>query len=241
MRGLFSLLLGTVAALAHYTWVAPVAVPLEVGKTSTIRINHGHKFPRSEEAINATQVDLFVIEPSGARVKLKPVSSGTAVTAPYVPKAAGLHRIAFVQDRGVASRTPKGVKPGGRDINPDAIQAYRTVRTAVAYAGTSNSPAAGNKPIGLEFELTGEYSRGIWELRLTKQGKPAPGIPVEVFFAGQSKASEAGKTGSNGAITYRLPPGSKGPAMFSATVRDSATAGAKYDSINYETSLHVTW
>ncbi len=228
------------AALAHYTWVAPVTEPLAPGKTVTVRIGHGHKFPESEEAINARQVDLFVLAPSGARVKLAPAAAGPAVAAPFQVKEAGLHRIAFVQDRGVTSRTPGGVKPGGRDRNPSATQASRTLRTAVAYAGAPRGAPLDGQPVGLEFELTGTLANGAWTLRLLKQGRPAAGATVEVFPAGAAKAAEAGKTGAGGRLVYR-PAAGGGAALFSVALRDPAPKGAAYDFVNYETSLAVSW
>src|SRR5262245_10234480 len=83
--------LAAATVVAHYTWISPVEVPLEVGKTATIRISHGHKFPQSEEAIDPSQVEAFVLAPSGARVKLQPAVSAAAVTASYAVKEAGLH------------------------------------------------------------------------------------------------------------------------------------------------------
>ena len=228
------------SALAHYTWVCPVEVSLEVGKTSTVRINHGHKFPQSEEAIDLRKVELFALAPSGARVKLEPAAAGHAVTASYAVKEAGLHRIVFVQDRGVISRTPKGVQPGGRDQNPDATQAYRTLRSSVAYAVASKAPSKSVKPVGLEFELAGEYANGAWQLQLMKQGKPVADASIEVFLVGAPQAA-AGKTGNDGRLTYRPPDGAKGPAMFSAQAKEPPPAGAKYDSVNYATSLYVSW
>jgi hypothetical protein len=228
------------AALAHYTWVAPGELPLEVGKTSVVRISHGHKFPRSEEAIDPSRVDLFVLAPSGARVKLEPAVSGTAVTASYAVKEAGLHRMVLIQDRGVMSRTPKGLQPGGRDKHPDASQAYRTVRSAVSYARTSAAPTTSAAPAGLEFELVGEYSKGTWRLQLLKDGKAVPNIPVEVFVHDTEPVS-AGKTGPDGRVSYKPAPGTTGPAMFAAELKDRAPAGAQYDSVNYSTALFVTW
>lgn len=244
-RLLRTLLAGTVVAgvcLSHYTWVAPVNGSLEAGQSVTVEIGHGHKFPQSEEAINASQVNLFALSPSGAKIKLAPVVSGSAVTAPMNIKEAGLYRILLVQDRGVSSRTPEGLKPGGRDRNPAASMAYRTYRTAVAYASTSKAPSSvPMKPAGLEFELAGSFSQGTWDLELLNQGKPVAGVPVEVFLAGAAKAVDAGKTGSDGHLKYRPAAGSHGPAVFSVTHKDPAPAGAPYDNVNYETSLYVTW
>jgi hypothetical protein len=147
-----------------------------------VRISHGHKFPQSEEAINVREVEFFVLAPSGERVRLEPAVSKTAIAANYSVKEEGLHRIVLLQDRGVISRTPKGVQAGGRDKHPDATQAYRTLRSAVAYAATSKASSLSGKPAGLEFELAGEYSDGAWQLVLMNHGKPVPEAPIEVFF-----------------------------------------------------------
>ncbi len=240
----FRLLLAGVAcgisAWAHYTWIVPQdAAPLAVGQAAIF--GHGHRFPASEEAIDASQADWFVLTPSGIRVKLTPAVAKPAVTASYTPREPGVHRIAMVQDRGIRSRTPQGVKPGGRDRNPNATQASRTLRTAVAYASTAGSRAAAPQPAGLEVELTGELAQGVWRLRLWQQGKPRAGVTVEVFLAGAGKAAEAGQTGPDGVLTYQPPAAAKGPALFSAAWREPAPAGAAYDFVSYETSLTASW
>jgi uncharacterized GH25 family protein len=235
-RILFPVFILAASAFAHYTWIAPLS-PLEAGKTVVIQIGHGHKFPVSEEAINASQVELFVLAPSGARTQLKPASAGTAVTAPFTVKESGVHRVALIQDRGITSRTPAGVRPGGRDKNANAIQASRTLRTAVAYTGVVSNI----QPSGLEFELAGAYSGGAWNLRLLKSGKPVSGAAVEAFLSGASKAVPAGQTDAEGRVSFRPPAGSKGPAVFSVGSREPAPTGAHFDSTNYETSLHVSW
>lgn len=224
---------------AHYTWVAPL-IPLEVGKTATIRINHGHKFPQSEESINAKQAQLFVFTPSGARVDLQPAVVPNALAASYSVKEEGLHRIVFTQDRGITSRTPKGVRQGGRDANPDATQAFRTFRSAVAYVPTKGAPATSAKPIDIVFQLVGEYVNGAWNVRLINKGLPVPDAIIEVFVAGDAKAVQAGKTNADGRITYR-PTAQNGTAMFSTEFKTKMPEGTPYDTTNYETSLAVTW
>ncbi|MBL8221237.1 MAG: DUF4198 domain-containing protein [Bryobacterales bacterium] len=223
-------------ALCHYTWVAPTAA-LEVGTPSIIQISHGHKFPVSEEAINAAQVDVYVLAPSGAKTKLVATKAAGSVTAPFQAKEAGLHRIVMVQDRGITSRTPQGVKQGGRDRNPSATQASRTFRTAVSYAGAGKAA----KPVGVELELVGERTATGWQVQLLKNGKPAGGVAIEVFLPGAAKTAEAGRTGADGKLNWQTPAGSKGPALFSAMFKDPAPAGASYDAVNYETSLYVNW
>src|SRR5262245_60827135 len=98
------------AALAHYTWIATQPIRLEAGKSVTIQIGHGHAFRESEESINASQIELFVVAPSSGKTKLQAAKSANAVNATFTPSESGLHRIAFIQDRGISSRTPGGLK-----------------------------------------------------------------------------------------------------------------------------------
>lgn len=222
------------ALCAHYTWLAPSETNWQVGKTVTLRIGHGHKFPASEEAIGTRNLEMFVVAPSGARTAVPAQAQGAAVEGVFTVKESGPHRAAFVSDRGIVSRTPNGVRPGGRDKNPNAAQAYRTLRTAVAYSG-----AAPAKPLGLEVELTGALVNGVWEVTLLRHGKPVAGAAVEVFLAGAPKAVSAGKTGPGGKVTYK--PTGQGPAMFFVELKDPAPAGSQHDFVNYSTALYVTW
>jgi hypothetical protein len=228
-----------VAGLAHYTWVAPPAV-FVTGKTAIVQIAHGHRFPHSEEIVNPAQLQLFVLAPSGNKVALKAAAAGNVLTMPFPVQEAGFHRIVLVQDRGITSRTPGGLKAGGRDRNKNASQAYRTLRTAVAYANTARTGGEDGKPAGLEFELTGVRSAETWLLQVLRQGNPVADAPVEVLLAGASKAVHVGTTGPDGRIRYQVPSGNSGPAVFSVTLRQSAPPGATYDFVNYETSLYVS-
>jgi uncharacterized GH25 family protein len=224
--------------LAHYTWVSPVTLPLEVGKTAAVRISHGHKFPQSEEAINASQVQLYAVAPSGAKSILVAQRGAGMVNSEYAVKEAGLHRLVMVQDRGVMSRTPKGARPGGRQKNPDAVQASRTFRTAIAYTGTAGAKPVAPKPLGLEIEITGERSADGWRLQLLKNGAPMSGVEIQVFLQGAATAAPLGRTSAEGRVEYRA---AKGPLLFVVEHKDKAPAGADYDNVNYETSLFVNW
>lgn len=223
------------AAYGHYTWITPETAFI-AGKPVTVRIGHGHAFPNSEETINAAQLDLFVVTPSGKRVPVRAAAAVKSVTASYTPTESGPHTIAFVQDRGVSSRTPKGLKKGGRDVNPDALTASRTLRTAVASGG-----ATGARPLGLEVELAAQFVSGVWTVQLLTGGKPNAGAAVEVFLAGAASAVAAGKTDAEGKIRYQPQVGSAKRALFTAEFKQAAPQGASYDAVNYETSLLVSW
>lgn len=184
----------------------------------------------------------MVMTPSGARYSLSPAANGNEVTAPYTPKENGLHRVVYVQDRGVSSRTPNGVKPGGRDKNPDAAQASRTFRSAVAYLPVGKNGNVDAKSVGIEVEIAGKLQLGgAWDLELSRNGKPEVGIAIQVFTAGAHDAVAIGKTDANGRLAYKPAAANVArPLLFWAEWKAAPPAGAAYDTINYSTSLYVT-
>ena len=92
------------------------------------------------------------------------------------------------------------------------------------------------KPAGLEFELVGEQVKGSWQVRLLRRGKPVADAPIAVLLAGAAETTPAGRTNAEGRISYKP---AKSPVLFTAEVKDPPPSGAKYDSINYTTSLYV--
>jgi uncharacterized GH25 family protein len=234
--GLF--LAGVLAA--HYTWIAPASAPLVQGKVNKVLIAHGHQFPVSEEAIAAAQVKAFAIAPSGKRAELKAAKVGKLVEAAYTPMEAGTHAFGFAQDRGVTSRTPGGVKPGGRDVNKDVAQALRAVRTAVAFASTAKVTPTG-KPLGLELEIVPQISASSVTLQLLRSGKPLAATAIQVLTSGSEEPRELGKTSAQGTLVYAIGAGTKPPVLFIAAVNEPAAKGAGYDTTNLSTSLYLSW
>lgn len=239
-RALIGLFLVTFLLAAHYTWMAPASAPLIQGKLNKIQIAHGHMFPASEEAIAATQVRAFAISPSGKRTELKAMSAGKVVSLDYTPGEAGTHALGFVQDRGVSSRTPSGLKKGGKDVNPNATQAFRTVRTAVGYASTGKVTPAG-KGLGLEFEIVPQIAGGTITLQLLRAGKPLPGAGIGLLVNGAEEPNELGKTDAQGRLVYKPGAGIKPPVLFIADKSEPAQKGAAFDSTNLSTSLYLGW
>jgi uncharacterized GH25 family protein len=222
-------------AFGHYTWVEPSA-PLVAGKPVKIMVAHGDRFPHGDEAINAAQVKLAVLAPSGARAELKAAVAGNTVLADFTPRESGAHRIVFTQDRGVMSRTPKGVKSGGRDKNPGATEAFALVRTGVSYVGG----AGGATPSGLDLEITAQYAGGVWQLQLWRGGSPLAGETIQVLRKEHEDGSAIGKTGADGKLVYK-PADATGPALFLAEVKEKAAVGGPVDYRTFSTSTYVTW
>jgi uncharacterized GH25 family protein len=225
---------------AHATWIAPVAGPLEVGKSLNVQIGNGHAFPESESALSPRNLEVFAVAPSGGKIELKPVKSGSFLTASYTVREPGMYRFVFIQDRGVMSRTPQGLKPGGRDQNPGASQSMKMYRAAVAYAGTAGADHAPGTPLGLTFEVTPQRTKDSVILSVLLNSKPVAGVKIRALLSGK-KEQELGATGSDGKFTYRVPSGLSGPFLLVAAHSQKAAAGEKYDNADYSTALHLTW
>ena len=221
-------------AFGHYTWVAAPG-PFVPGKAIKIIVAHGDRFPHGDEAINAAQVRLYVLSASGVRADLKPaVVANTSVQADFTPHQAGPHRVVFTQDRGVMSRTPKGVKAGGRDKSPGATEAFALVRTGVSYVGGAEASVT---PLGLELEIMAQLVNGVWHLQLLRAGKAVAGETISVLLKEQEKESAIGKTAADGKLAYT--PSAGGPVLFLAEVKEKSTGAIDYRS--FSTSTYVTW
>lgn len=217
-------------ALAHYTWIAPQTPTIVAGKAVRLTVAHGHKFPVSEEAVNATQVKMWAIAPSGAKTTVTPIAQPGMIGADFQPKESGVYRLVFTQDRGWMSRTPRGLKPGGKDKNPDATQSFRIFRSGIAYTGVVAAPPP---PVGVETEMTASLAQGKWTVRLYKDGKPLGGQTVQVLQTGQKDGTDIGKTAADGTVSFTPAAGVKSPMLFLAEFEQGEQ--------RYSTSLYVSW
>jgi uncharacterized GH25 family protein len=232
-----SLLFLTATLPAHNSWINPLSSPLKQGTDVEIQIAHGHSFPESEQAMEDAGIEVFAVGPGGARASLPHVRSGKKLLATYKVPAAGFYRFAFVQDRGVMSRTPGGLKKGGRDKNPDAISSSRYYRSGVAYAATRGAQVKSAEPLGLEFEIVASRQPGALEVMVLCGGHPCAGADVIVKTAG-GKERNLGRTAASGTVTAAVS-GLKGPVLIEARKTAPAPRNEHYDSMNLTTSLYL--
>jgi uncharacterized GH25 family protein len=234
--------LGAAAAIvtAHATWIAPVQPVLEMGKPVTVQVGNGHHFPDSESAVSPEGLDVFAVGPGGDRARLTASVSGKTLTARHHVQGPGTYRFVFVQDRGVMSRTPAGLKPGGKDQHPNATQSMKAYRSAVAYATTAGAKQSDLKPVGLKFELAPQRSADTVTVTLLQDGKPCAGAAVNSFWPGKDE-QKAGTTDTSGKFVYHVPAGQKGQFLLTASHTEKAPAGAVFDTLSYSTALYLTW
>jgi uncharacterized GH25 family protein len=238
----FTIALGIPAALlmAHATWIFPVHAVIEVGKPLMVQIGNGHDIAESESPLGQRGLEMFAVSPSGTRTTLTPAVSGNLLAAEYSAKEKGSYVFGFVQDRPISSRTPGGVKQGGRDKNPDATEVFKAYRSGLAYAATAGAQPQQGKAFGLVFELVPQRAADSVTVIATQNGKPCAGAAITVHWPGKGEA-KAGKTGADGKFAYKIPAGAKGQFVIAASHSEKAAAGAGYDNASYATALYLNW
>lgn len=242
MRGVR--ILSLVAALAasagaHFAWLEMDGA-LTVGKPAVVKIGYGHEVTKSESAVSTEGLQLWAIDPSGAKTALKPVASGNWVTAEFTPKAPGAYRFVMTQDRGVLSQTTKGFKPGGRDVHPDAKKSMKLWRSAVVYASAGGAPVSAGTPLKLPLEVLAERKPGELHLMVLRDGQAMPGAEVKLNQVGSEDTIPVGKTDASGKLVVKQGE-MKGPALYVVSLEEPAAKGSNYDTNNFTSVIEVTW
>lgn len=227
------------AVFAHFAWLEMDGV-LTVGKPATVKIGYGHEVTKSESAVSTEGLQLWAIEPSGAKIPLKPAPSGNWLTAEFTPKMAGAYRFVMTQDRGVLSQTTKGFKPGGRDVHPDAKKSMKLWRSAVVYALAGSASSSPGSPLKLPLEVLADRKPGELHLTVLRDGQPMPGAEVKLNQAGSEDTIPVGKTDAEGKLVVKKGD-MKGPALYVVSLEEPATKGANYDTNNFTSVIEVTW
>ena len=229
---------GASLLLAHFSWINPLSSPLTAGAEVQVQIAHGHAFPESEEMFRPQGIRSYVLASGGERTELKPLLGRKKLLANFKVPREGHYRFVFIQDRGVLSRTPKGLLPGGRDAHPDAHASARHYRSGVAWAATANAAKSPRAAAGLEFEMVAEASGDRLQVTVLHNGKPC--ADAEVISKRPGRAEEKlGLTGAGGRIAMPIADGLRAPLLLEASKTAAAPAGASYDKVNLSTSLYL--
>lgn len=237
IRSTLALLSLATVLLAHYSWINPLSNPLKPGTSVEIQIAHGHTFPQSEEPMAEAGIEMFAVGPDGARARLHHVRGDKKLVASYKVPAEGFYRFVFVQDRGVMSRTPGGLKKGGRNKNPDAMTSARYYRSGVAYAATAGARLKPPEPLGLEFEIVASPQPGELGIQVLCGGRPCAEADV-VLRTATAEERKLGRTTATGTLKANVN-GLKGPVLIEARKTAPAPAKENYDSVNLTTSLYL--
>ena len=185
-------------AWGHYTWLVRTHYSAS-GDQAYLEIGHGHDFPVSEEAPNATHLKAFVVNASGEKKPLDLRKEGNALKMEAAMPSREMARVYYVRDRGVISQTASGWKDGGRDQHPEAKTSMKSTQYGIAWVGfQGTTPNA--KPLGLELELNYEKGMRGRLVRVLRNGKPARDIEV-LAVLGEDDEKKLGKTDKQGYVS----------------------------------------
>lgn len=227
------------AASAHFAWLETEPV-LTVGKKTEVKVGFAHSVGPSESAVSLENLQLWAVDPSGAKTALTPVVSGAWVVAEFTPKSAGVHRFVMTQDRGVLSQTAKGYKPGGRDVHPDAKKSLKLWRSASVYASAGGAPVSAGAPLKLPLEVLMDRKADEMWLTVLRNGQPAAGAEVAASYPGKEDTVSVGKTNAAGKLAVKQN-SVKGPVAYVVSVEQPVAKGANFDTDSLTSVVHVTW
>jgi len=244
-----------IAAHAHKAWLLPSSTVLSGKEDIAVTIDAAvsndlfyfdHRPMRLES--------LAVTGPDGAKVEVENASTGKYRSSFDVPlKQAGTYRIALVTEgvfarykedgkekrwRGPLEKLAKEIPPSATDVV--VTESVRRIETFV----TSGSPGgAALKPVGAGLELepvtqpNDLVAGSEAEFRLLLDGKPAPGVKVEIVRGGIRYRNQLGETtvttDDSGVFKYTWPE----PGMYwleanvsddKATIKDAKERRAGY-------------
>ena len=250
-----------VAAHAHKAWLLPSSTVLSGKDDLAVTVDAAasndlfyfdHRPLRLES--------LVVTGPDGAKVETENASTGKYRSTFDVPlKAPGTYRISLVMDgasarykedgkekrwRGRAENMAKEIPASATDLV--VTQNVRRIETFV----TSGSPGgAALKPAGTGLELepvthpNDLVEKSEAEFKLLIDGKPAPGVKVEIVRGGIRYRNQLGETtvatDDNGVFKYTWP--EAGMYWIEATVSDDKATlkDAKERRAGYSATLEV--
>jgi len=231
----------TVSLFAHYTWITPAPAIVEVGKSVKIRFMEGHAFPDGGGPVRDMKAKLTLLQPSGKSVKLTPADQGNGLEASFQATSRGVYRLAGELDYGVSSRTPSGLKMGGRSKNPKAISATKYYGSFLCAVRTSPSPLSSSGPLmGLPFEISWTRQGNRLIIRAAADNKPAPGVEISAAF-GTGEPQTKGNTDTAGNLTLDVPGNFQGLILLNGLWVKSMPPGADYDTERSNSSYYLNW
>ncbi len=223
----FLLMAAVSPAWAHHFWLTPDNHFPQAGDTVKVMIGFGHEYPasRQDQPVKEGMVaEVVAILPDGSNAPLQK----TAVDAYQIKiERPGPYLLVASMPPGLFSRTPEGMKRGGKKDFAEVkdCRDMRMVANALLVAGGQGRFAAsGPQPLQMKplADMAGLKKGGLLPIQALFEGKPLPEAKIMATYAG-----------------YQPPPGAKstlghGAAFAVETLADaSGKAELKLDAAGY--------
>lgn len=249
------------AAHAHKAWLLPSSTVLSGKDDLAVTVDAAASNDLFYFDHRPLQLDgLVVTGPDGAKVAAENASTGKYRSTFDLPlKAAGTYRIALVMDnlfarykedgkekrwRGKADNLAKEIPASATDVV--VTQSSRRLETFVT-SGNPNDAALNPVGTGLEMQPVTHpndlVAKSEAEFRLLLDGKPAPGVKVEIMRGGIRYRNQLGEatvtTDADGIFKYTWP--EAGMYWLEASVEDdkATVKEAKERRAGYAATLEV--
>lgn len=192
--GLWLLLAGA-PALAHNIWLAPDNHFPQVGDTVQIKVGFGHDYPasRMDQPVKEGMIgEALAIAPGGGQVVLEKTAVDTYRLKIEQP---GAYLVVAAMPPGLFSRTPEGMKRGGRQDFPEvkSCMEARMVANAFLFAGGQGPAAQSAQHLQLKplADLASLKKGGVLPVQVRFEGQPLAGAQIKATYAGYQPPAEA--------------------------------------------------
>jgi uncharacterized GH25 family protein len=233
----------TSAAQGHMFWLNVDNEAPKVGKSVTVEIGFGHKYPNIEAVKEENIEKVFALDPKGRELPLERIAPGRFG---FVPKSGGEYGIIAKMKKGFLCITPDGRKMGSKKEIKDAVSCMQFAMNAKTMIRVGSKGKKRSLPADLPLEIipledTGKLKVGKeLSLRLLFNGKPVQGAKVKAVDAESAKQKEDALSQdivSDDKGIARIKLASGGQWLVSASYETPYPDPQECDKYSYRTSL----
>lgn len=231
------------AVQAHMLWLNAGKEAVKSGKSITVEIGFGHKYPATEGVKEGNIEKVFALDPKGRELPLQRVDSGKYM---FVPKSAGEYQVIVKMKKGFLSITPEGRKMASKKEIKDAVSCIQFSMSAITVIRSGSKGRHNTRPADLQLDIIpleelGELKAGKeLPVKLLFNGKPVKGAKLKAADAESSTQKEDAwtqetVTDENGIARIKLASG--GQWLISANYETPYPDPNECDKCSYRTSL----
>jgi uncharacterized GH25 family protein len=191
-------------ALAHNIWLVPDNHFPQVGDTVQIKVGFGHDYPanRVDQPVKEGMIgEALAVIPGGGQVALEKTAVDTYQLKIDRP---GPYLLVASMPPGLFSRTPEGMKRGGRKDFPEVkscMEARMVANTFVFAGGQGQGMIQSDQSLQLKplADMAGLKKGGVLPIQVLFDGQPLAGAKIKATYAGYQPPADAKPQEGHGA------------------------------------------